>query len=134
MMEFRSILLHCGLVDMGFQGNIFTWNNGRPREEFVQERLDRACATLEWRTMFPHTKVTHLQSTYSDHIPILINLSRLNQQCKKKKIPRRFEEKWVCQPGCEEVIHASWEFDIGGGSPMYHLFEKIKKCKQVLFT
>jgi len=28
MMEFRSALLHCGLLDLGFQGNIFTWNNG----------------------------------------------------------------------------------------------------------
>ena len=134
MMEFRSTLLYCRLVDLGFQGSIFTWNNGRLREEFVQECLDRACATLEWRTMFPHTKVTHLQSTYSDHIPILINLSRLNQQCKKKKIPRRFEEKCVRQPGCEQVIRASWESDIGGGSPMYHLFEKIKKCRQALVT
>ena len=107
MMEFRSTLLHYGLVDMGFQGNIFTWNNGRPGEEFVQERLDKACATLEWRAMFPHAKVIHLQSIYSDHIPILINLSKLNQKCKKRKIPRRFEEKWVCQLGCEEVIRAS---------------------------
>ena len=106
-MEFRSTLLHCGLVDMGFQGNIFTWNNGCPGEEFIQEHLDRACATLEWRVMFPHAKVTHLQSTYSDHIPILINLSKLNQKYKKRKIPRRFEKKRVCQPGCEEVIRAS---------------------------
>ena len=79
MIEFRSTLLYCGLVDLGFQGSIFTWNNGRLREEFVQECLDRVCATLEWRTMFPHAKVTHLQSTYSDHIPILKNLSRPNQ-------------------------------------------------------
>ena len=84
--------------------------------------------------MFPHAKVTYLQSTYSDHIPILINLSRLNQMCRKRKIPRRFEEKWVRQPGCEEVICASWESEIGGGSPMYCLFEKIKKCRQALVT
>ena len=30
MMEFWAAFLHCGLVDLGFQGNIFTWNNGRP--------------------------------------------------------------------------------------------------------
>ena len=38
------------------------------------------------------------------------------------------------QLGCEEVIRESWESDIGGGSPMYHLFEKIKKCGQALVT
>lgn len=119
---------------MGFQGNTFTWNNGRLGEEFVQERLDRACATFEWRAMFPCSKVTHLQSTYSDHISILINLSKPNQNCRKRKIPRRFEEKWVCQPGYEEVLHASWESKIEGGSPMYRLFDKIKKCRQALVS
>ena len=38
------------------------------------------------------------------------------------------------QPGYEEVIRASWESNIGGRSPMYHLFEKIKKCRQALVT
>ena len=25
---FRASLLHCGLVDLGFRGNMFTWNSG----------------------------------------------------------------------------------------------------------
>ena len=49
MEEFRSTLLHCGLIDLGYRGNIFTWRNGRPGEAFAQERLDRACASIEWR-------------------------------------------------------------------------------------
>ena len=53
MDEFQGALLHCGLVDIGYQGNIFTWRNGRWGEAFVQERVDRACATIEWRELFP---------------------------------------------------------------------------------
>ena len=53
MQQFRATLLQCRLVDLGFQGNIYTWNNGRDGDDFVQERLDRACATVEWRDMFP---------------------------------------------------------------------------------
>ena len=53
MQQFRATLLQCRLVDLGFQGNIYTWNNGRDGVDFVQERLDRACATVEWRDMFP---------------------------------------------------------------------------------
>ena len=49
MEAFRSTLLHCGLIDLGYQSNIFTWRNGRPGDAFVQERLDRAYATLDWR-------------------------------------------------------------------------------------
>ena len=44
MQAFRSTLLHCGLVDLGYSGKIFTWRNGRQEMEFVEERLDRACA------------------------------------------------------------------------------------------
>ena len=82
MMEFQAALLHCGLVDLGFQGNIFTWNNGHPRDAFVQEQLDKACATSEWRYFSPHAKVIHIQSSYSDHNLIIINISMPNQICR----------------------------------------------------
>ncbi|KAK9998304.1 hypothetical protein SO802_017907 [Lithocarpus litseifolius] len=36
MEEFRTTLAQCGLSDLGFQGNIFTWRNGRPGDDFVQ--------------------------------------------------------------------------------------------------
>ena len=60
MQDFREALLFCGLVDLGFKGNIFTWDNGRGGNELVQERLDRAYANYEWRAIFPHAKVSHL--------------------------------------------------------------------------
>ena len=116
MLEFRVALLHCGLVDLGFQVNIFTWNNGRPGDAFVQERLDRACANSEWRSLFPSAKVIHIQSFYFDHNPIIINISMPNQTCKKEKIPRRFEEKWAYHEGCETVVRAAWEAERGIGS------------------
>ena len=47
------MLLHCGLIDLGFLGNQFTWNNGREGDAYVQQRLDRACATPKWREIFP---------------------------------------------------------------------------------
>ena len=47
MQQFRANLLHCGLVDLGFKGNLFTWTNGCIEDDFMQERLDRACATID---------------------------------------------------------------------------------------
>ena len=46
MQQFWAALLHRGLVDLGFKGNLLTWTNGRTEDDFVQERLDRACATI----------------------------------------------------------------------------------------
>ena len=126
MKHFRTALLHCGLADLGFQGNIFTWNNGREGDAYVQERLDKACATTLWRDKFPHSHVAHLQAAYSDHIPILITIQS-PRQAKKKKIPQRFEERWATYPDCVNIIQTAWETEVTLGSPMARLFEKIKK-------
>ncbi|XP_075665387.1 uncharacterized protein LOC142635056 [Castanea sativa] len=74
MLEFRHTLLHCGLVDLGFNGYRFTWRNGRDGEAFVEERLDRAVATTDWCEKFPRAKVHHLSASYSDHDPILVDM------------------------------------------------------------
>ncbi|XP_075665634.1 uncharacterized protein LOC142635339 [Castanea sativa] len=104
MDEFRSALLHCGLVDIGYQGNIFTWRNHKQGEAFVQERLDRACATIVWRELFPQATVRHLQALYSDHDPILLTLQRETHNGRRKKFPKRFEERWATHPECESII------------------------------
>ena len=50
----------------------------------------------------------------------------------RKKIPKRLEEKWVTHPECEGIIHEAWNGEISMGSPMYRLFEKIKKSRMAL--
>lgn len=84
---FREALLSCGLVDLGFKGNIFMWNNGHDDSDFVQERLDRVCVTLEWQELFSHVEVTHIQAAHSNHVPILITTSQPNHQGRRKKFP-----------------------------------------------
>ena len=101
MEDFWSALLHCGLIDLSFSGNIFTWRNSRPRSAFIQERLDRACATTGRRDIFPHAKVHHLQVAYSNHDPILITTQADGLADRRKKKPKRFEEKWASHLACE---------------------------------
>lgn len=60
MQEFCGTLLHYGLIDLGYHENIFTWNNGRVSDDFVQARLDRASANIGWRDLFPYGRVTHI--------------------------------------------------------------------------
>nr|POF08764.1 hypothetical protein CFP56_39247 [Quercus suber] len=122
----------CGLVDLGFVGSVFTWNNGHEGNAFVQERLDRACAMVDWREMFSHGKVTHLTASYSDHISILHTTQEPNQPPRRKRTPRRFEEKWACHLDCGNVIQHAWGSMDPNGSPMFRLFTKIKTCKLAL--
>ncbi|XP_026420307.1 F-box protein At3g07870-like [Papaver somniferum] len=44
---YHNILSNDGLLDLGFKGYAFTWNNHREKEANIQERLDRAVANLK---------------------------------------------------------------------------------------
>ena len=128
MQEFFIALLICGLVDWGFQGNIYTWNNGCLGYAFVQERLDRAYASLKWRVLFPHAKVSHIQASYFDHVLVLINITRPNQSGRRKKVPKRFEERWVSLVDCENVsVKHGWVRQALGAK----CFGFLKKLKGV---
>nr|POE98139.1 hypothetical protein CFP56_51330 [Quercus suber] len=111
----------------------FTWRNGRAEEAFMEERLDRACASAEWSELHPRAKVTYLMASYSDHDPILLDTTPAADPTPRRwhKL-HRFKEKWVSHPECEQIIYDSWTHSQALGSPMNWLFEKIKKCQSDL--
>jgi len=58
MDNFRDALQECGVEDLGFEGDRFTWRNNNHRiEGYIRERLDRAVANHEWLEMFPNVKI-----------------------------------------------------------------------------
>ena len=68
----------------------------------------------------PHTRT---------HIPIIITTQNQTQRTRRRKVPRRFEEKWASNPQCETVIQEAWRVAVRNGSPLSKLFEKIKRFK-----
>ena len=132
MLAFWSTLAHCELIDLGFQGGKFMWNNGRPGVEFVQERIDKACANQAWRDLFPRSRVLHLFASYWDHIPIMLAIRAISEDKRKKNIPRRFEEKWASHSECRQVIEEAWRQRVEGGSPIFCLFQRIKNTRLAL--
>ena len=81
-------------------------------EDLGQERLDKACANIEWRALFPHVKDSHLQVSYSNHVPILISTAKPVNPRRNRRMPRQFEEKWVAHPDCERVVREAWELPV----------------------
>ena len=95
-------------MDSGFQGYRYIWRNRRHWNDFMEQQLDRVCASEDWHEVYPQAKVLHTTAPYSDHNPILLTIEPTSlRHCRKTKL-HRFEEKWVAHPECEERIRTSW--------------------------
>lgn len=70
MTDFRDSLDRCALCDVMFEGDRFTWDNGRKGEEFIQERLDLGFGNEIFLNSFSETKAYHLARDGSDHSPV----------------------------------------------------------------
>jgi exonuclease III len=76
MLDFKEVLSHCDLHDIGFIGLPRTYNNNKKGERNVTVRLDRAVALPRWSDWFLNAKVQHIVSSRSDHCPIFLNLEK----------------------------------------------------------
>ncbi|KAL7222407.1 hypothetical protein ACSBR1_024159 [Camellia fascicularis] len=125
---FLELLSDCALLDLEFKGCPFTWSNNQRGVDNVRERLDRAVANVEWRTLFPCAQVFHKLQIGSDHCFAVLNCC-----VPLKRVPRifKFETMWSTSLLCEEVIHSKWD-EPHIGSPMYQLLQKLKLCRESL--
>lgn len=101
----RRIIDNLGLIDIGFLGKPFTWNNRRGGTENIQERLDRCYANESWRLNFPRANILHLVALTSDHSPLLLNTHPPTEFLPR---PFRFETMWTLDPEAAVVIQDVW--------------------------
>jgi hypothetical protein len=97
MDAFCDALMDCGLEDLGFSGDVFTWKRGR-----IRERLDRGVANGAWSVMHPAASVQHLDYIKSDHRPILVDTEAPMQHSSAKQ--KRFEAKWLQEKDFQERV------------------------------
>uniref|UniRef100_A0A803MDT7 Endonuclease/exonuclease/phosphatase domain-containing protein n=1 Tax=Chenopodium quinoa TaxID=63459 RepID=A0A803MDT7_CHEQI len=108
---FRRAMDYCQFVDMGYLGHDITWTNNRGGAYKIHERLDRFVANQAWKELYPGYFITHLSKRRSDHLPILLCMKEAFATPKKKRL-YRFEEMWLRNVKCAEIIANVWE---GGG-------------------
>ena len=122
---FREVIDECGFMDLGFEGPKYTWSRHFENGNSIWERLDRCLATSSWFLKFPRSKVYHLRCDSSDHIPLLIVFSGLDISMRKKIF--RFEEMWLSNRECEDMVFSAWN---GGHALGFEgdVLAKIDKC------
>ncbi|XP_055826388.1 uncharacterized protein LOC129894765 [Solanum dulcamara] len=90
--EFISVIEACGLLDLEYSGQHFTWCNQRDEKARVWKRLDRALVNDKWLARMPQTTITHLPSVGSDHNPLLMEMIIREEN---KKIYFKFLHYWI---------------------------------------
>lgn len=124
--DFRNFIDNNDLIDIGFVGFPFTWNNKRHGRANIRQRLDRAIVNPQWRVKFPNGTLLHLPPGGSDHCPILVRYEDRHPP----KISRFiFDSRWASKDACDRIVAECWSRDIRG-SRWFRIQQKIKLCRQ----
>ena len=86
-------------------------------------------ANHDWFMKFSGSKIHHLHSNSSDHSPLWITLDGLEIPSFSK--PFRFEEMWLSDRGCSDIIEAVWLLKEDGDAHD-NVICKIEKCGKEL--
>jgi len=111
LQAFQNTLMDCDLADIGYVGDVFTWQRER-----IRERLDRGVANIQWNTLFPEAQLTNGEMVKSDHRPLIVDTDGSRVQVTHKEGPRRFEARWLKEETVEEIIQAAWARAVSQGS------------------
>ncbi|PPS20300.1 hypothetical protein GOBAR_AA00284 [Gossypium barbadense] len=104
----------CRLNNLRYIDRWFTWERGRFLSTNIRERLDRGVATLNWVNLCLRYQLEHLNHSFSDHCPILLDTmgKQRDFSCHKEK-SFRFKAKWCSEDSFKEEIRRNWN-DISG--------------------
>lgn len=88
------------------RGYAFTWERGRGKANWVEERLDRAVTSNSWRLLFQNARLENINTICSDHSAIFLDLDPKPYSFKEK--PFRFENAWLKDDECSRIVANSW--------------------------
>jgi hypothetical protein len=107
MLDFREVLSHCDLYDIGFTGTPWTYDNKQQGDRNVKVRLDRAVASPSWSALFPRMRLRHLSSSRSDHCPLLL-AADMEDGSRLGRPIRRYEVMWEREPSLPAAVEEAW--------------------------
>lgn len=104
---FQEMISYCNLLDLGFKGDLFTWERGQ-----TKKRLDHALCNIDWRLRFERVDIIHLPKFKSDHCPLLVNFDA-RRNLNRRRRPFRFEAVWLTHPSFNQLIQSNWRGEAG---------------------
>lgn len=123
--SFRTWVDRNALIDLGYVGTRFTWSHGHSVSKRRAARLDRALCCDQWRRDFPATIVHHLSHGYSDHCPLLLDLSGAGDDRLGER-PFRFMASWMLHKDYFWWMEKEWEWNGDLMSSLECFAEKLR--------
>ncbi|XP_075670311.1 uncharacterized protein LOC142640104 [Castanea sativa] len=108
MDRFREVIHHCGFTDMGYIGSPFTWSQDHPIHDRTYIHLDRALATIAWKSLFQNIVIQHVPTSTSDHSMLIVNLPLTRRRRPKPQPLFRFEAMLLRNPRYAKVVEEAW--------------------------
>ncbi len=127
-LEFISIIEACGLIDMGYKGQNYTWCNHRRDGARIWKRLDRGLTNDKWIETMPHSSITHLPSVGSDHSPLLMEINDTQSNIIKYF---KFLNYWTENTSFLTTVESCWNKEVTG-NPMWILHSKLRRLTKTL--
>ncbi|XP_019180182.1 PREDICTED: uncharacterized protein LOC109175373 [Ipomoea nil] len=124
---FGETLDYCGLLQLPMEGYLYTWERGEGTEDWVEEKLDRAVATMEWRELLVEAKTVNILTRKSNHSAIFLSISNPMRFGVGGPRAFRFEMAWLLDSGCRGVVEQAWLDGQGNG-----LLHSLQLCKDRL--
>ncbi|KAL9688613.1 hypothetical protein QQ045_033036 [Rhodiola kirilowii] len=105
LVAFNEFLLQASLSDGGFKGTPFTWSNNQSGLGRIWERLDRSLLNGLAMSEFPMFQVTHMERIFSDHCPLLVDLSSVQHN----STLFHYQKVWETHPSFHDTVSSCWE-------------------------
>lgn len=127
MSLFRDCLEDCELVDLGFSGPKFTWNNKQQGNGNIKVRLDRAVANGQFIQLFDDCHVENVITSSSDHYAILILVIKEPRHSENNyyKNDFKYEAMWARAPDYNEVVQKSWNDGFEGARNLHSIWSNL---------
>ncbi|XP_019178278.1 PREDICTED: uncharacterized protein LOC109173495 [Ipomoea nil] len=106
---FSEAVDECGLHQLPMRGYQFTWEKYSGTDQWLDERLDKVMATMEWCDVHGGAGVENIITSNSDHSALFLDMNARRRG--GRRVPRsfRFEMAWLLDEGCREVVETAWQ-------------------------
>lgn len=131
MRDFQRMVMHCNLMDMGYQGPMLTWCNKR-EEGLICKKLDRVLLNDDAQVRFSNAYSVFEPGGCSDHMRCKIQVFPTNEKIRR---PFKYINAIGSLPQFLPMVKGYWdstEILFHSTSEMFSFSKKLKNLKPLI--